>query len=247
MTMSSIATHVLLLTGILGGATSLEGAMLLNVTAGPAQSIPEDTGTNVTFTVTNPNASTYILDYALAIITGPRGDDFLMFSSVSFPTLFPFNTPETFTYGVTNFPVGDLSDPDNGLNTISFYIEASPSTPGSVGQFLTANGLGFFEFRSTGGSLATNGPNAQTLADLNACASAPGVNPLNPCPALMGDPHLYDVPGDVTAAVVGTPQPALTTVNLLDAPEPSTTGILALGSLGLLIAWGRRRHGRTSS
>ncbi len=235
MTKLTIPGPAVLLAGIILSAGYSSGAILLNVTAGAPQSIVEGNATTVTFTVTNPNVQTYILDYAIAVITGPKGDDFLQFDSVSFPTLFPFNIPQTFTYGVSN-PTGDTSDPDNGLNTIAFEIEASPATAGSLPQFLTAKGLGFFVFRSTGGSLATTGPNAQTLADLNACSAAPAANPANPCPNLAGDPHLYDVPTDLAATVVGIPQPALTTVNLQDAPEPSTAGLAACGMLALLAA-----------
>jgi hypothetical protein len=214
----------------------------LTVVPGPGQNIVEgpNAGGNVTFTVTNPNPGTYVLDYALAIINGPAGDDLLTLNGVNFPTLFPQNVPETFTYPVLN-PNGDVGDPDNGLNTVSFYIEASPATPGSVPQFLQVKGLGFFVFLSTAGSLAT-GPTAQTLADLTACTVAPGALP-DPCPAVKADPDLYVLAGQTARG----PNPSSTTVNLLDngnqaAPEPATAGPIATGLL--LLGWAFRRRFR---
>ena len=210
----------------------------LPVTSRSSPPIPEGDSTSVGFTLSNPTNFPLILDYALAIINGPGGDDLVSFAGVTWPS---FLTPKgngTFTYYIDS-PPDDDGKPDDGLNTVSFYVAYSLATSLPNPQYTTTLGLGLFVYNIGGGSQGTM--NLNTLALLNNCTANPGPLP-NPCN--IGNNLLFDGPNGTTVEYQGVPQPQYAYVDVYDTPEPSTLLLLGsglLGSCGVLRKRGRAR------
>lgn len=241
MTLSRRIRASLLLAGLVCGmAICSAWANLIVTPVPPSQSLPEgpNAHTSVSFDVTNTDPiNSVVLDYALAIINGPSGDDALNFAAVTFPTVIPAGATLPFTYGLVN-PTGNPFDCcDNGLNHVSFYVEMSLADPNSAPNMFTAIGLGVFVFNAGPGGSQGVGPNPLTLTDLFGCYFVPGGFP-NPCPVLAGAPPLY------TMSFQGNPFPAVANVTLFDLPEPASIilmGSALIGLAGVLRAKTRRR------
>jgi hypothetical protein len=214
------------ITFFLGFAPALISATTLPVTPHSSPPIPEGDSTQVSFDVGNPTGQLLILDYALAIINGPGGDDLVSFSSVTWPS---FIGPGggTFTYGITS-PMDTDHTPDDGLNTVSFYVEYSLASSATNQQYITTIGQGTFVYNIGGGSQGTE--NFGTLGLLLNCASKPGPLP-NPCN--VWNNLLFDGQNGATVAYQGFPQPANAFVDVLDTPEPSTLLMLGSSLLGV--------------
>jgi hypothetical protein len=163
----------------------------------------------------------------LAIINGPDGDDLVSFAGVTWPSFLNPNSPGTFTY-LINSPPDDDHTPDNGHNTVSFYVAYSLATSNPNPQYNTTLGLGIFTYNLGGGSQGTL--NLNTLALLQQCAANPGNLP-NPCN--IGNNLLFNGPNNTTVEYQGVPQPQYAYVDVYDTPEPSTLLMLGSGLLGI--------------
>ena len=199
--------------------------IVLTVTPPAPQTFVEQTTnplTFVTFRVTNNDpVNTYILDYAAEIITWPADIDDQVWNNgfVSAATYILPATPANvltganvglYTFGVYN-PFGDpITDCcDNGLNPISFVIEMSLlATFPNAANIATNAGYGQFVFQTGGSSTGTEDPVELNL--LQNCLAN------NNCPAAIAHGPLFN------NGIDGLPDPALTSVTVLDTPEPAT-------------------------
>jgi hypothetical protein len=234
--------------------SELTSASPLDVTPMPVipQPIPIGEGTvgsQILFQVHNNTANTLILDYALAVIThgGPDTDDFINFSGAggsngltSAPLFIGPQGFGIFQYSVDSPADAETPPVDNGVDPISFSIEMSP-LPCNPANLPAPNNIssqiGFVAVLSPCAGFSGS-PTAAVLAQLqlfqNPCV-APACNPAAPPQANL----LYQNVGALLgiSTVTGT-APTISTVTVIDTPEPSAwlTGITGLL---ILVLWSR--------
>jgi hypothetical protein len=197
--------------------------------------------TTVTFTVTNTAAQAYILDFALEEILWPTDpDDQVANNGTSLlPTFIPAATAlnptpsVVFSYQVYNPRGNPIDCCDNGVNPIDFFIEVSPLLTQPTQATIMTNGYGTFVVPTNGSSTGT-----ENLAQYNAFLNCFNTGPANCLPVAQNGTMLF------SNGIDGIPYPAMTSVTVVDTPEPAA-GCLCAAGCALLVTlrkWARSAH-----